>query len=85
MNFSMRFSTFSSDKMTFYNDNDQTWFSDTQTSARHLGGYLHTTVWVQQMLMHRNMFDIYYSHTTYMLYILCLYIDSRGGRAGDVR
>ena len=34
MNFLKRFSKVSSDKMTLCNNNDQTWFSDTLTSAR---------------------------------------------------
>ena len=34
------FPKFSSDKMTLCNNNDQTWFSDTLTSARPLVGVL---------------------------------------------
>ena len=55
--------------MTLCHNNDQTWFSDTLTSARLLGGRLNTrlsdsgfstTLGVQQILMHRkNMFDPY--------------------------
>ena len=35
-----RFFQFSSDKMTLCNNNNQTWFSDTLTSASPLGGSL---------------------------------------------
>ena len=55
--------------MTLCNNNDQTWFSDTLTSARPLGDSwnprlsgsgFNTTLGVQQMLMHRkNVFDPY--------------------------
>ena len=38
MSFSKRFSKVLSDKMTLCNNNDQTWFPDTQTSDRPLGG-----------------------------------------------
>ena len=62
MNFSKRFSNFSCEKMTLYNNNDQTWFSDTLTSARPLSGSsFNSTLGVQQVLMHRkkHMFDPY--------------------------
>ena len=51
------------EKMTLCNNKDQTWFSDTLTSARPLGGHsnprlsgsgFNATLWVQQMLMHRK-------------------------------
>ena len=54
---------FSRDKMTLCNNNDQTWFSDTLTSARPLGGRstprlsgsgFNTTLEVQHMIMHRK-------------------------------
>ena len=63
MNFSKRFPKFSSDKKTLCNNNNQTWFSDTLTSARPLG-VVKTLAFqarvstpplgVQQVLMHRK-------------------------------
>ena len=54
---------FSSDKMTLCNNNDETWFSNTLTSAKPLvchlnprlsGSGFNTTMGVQQILMHRK-------------------------------
>ena len=57
------FQRFSCDKMTLCNNNDQTCFSDVLTYARPLrsrynprlsGSGFNTTLWVQQMLIHRK-------------------------------
>ena len=64
MNFSKRFfQNLSSEKMTLCNNTDKTWFSDTLTSARPLGGCynsclsglgINTILGVQQIFMHRE-------------------------------